>query len=1337
MYGGVGAAPILEALHGRLLRPGRRPVGLQREHLRRRLHGGPADPARHGFNDGWAWGGANSQYIIDQWTRDALTATGTQNTPGIWVQLFVNGLYWGLYNACGHIDNNYAAYFFGGQPADYNVIHSGSSFNVVAGNANAWYAMFNVARYGNVAGTGTMSATTLANPAAYALMAQYLNLPDFCDYIIVNYYGTNWDWDWHNFSWVYNTTTTTGSVFQDWDGEGMLQSPGGNITNRDTQGGPTELFVQLLANSDFRTMFADHVYKDLTTVLSPTNAAAMYQNLANTVTQAIIDESARWGNITGTQYTPANWTNRLNWELGSLFPVQAGYMFSEFETPVTFSAHYEGGSPKYTMYPSFNPPTLLVNGTVENGGTIALNDSLTMTISAPAGAVIYYTTDGSDPRASGGAGIGAVYTGPIVLTRGVEIKARVLSGSTWSALNDSTFYVNLAPFIRITELMYDPAPATAAELANPNYTPVDGQEDFEFVELANIGSTTVPLQGLAFTNGVSFTFPNVLLAAGQYIVVVSDEAAFEVRYPSVPTGQIAGQYTGHFSNSGEEVTLTSPGGGVIQDFSYDPSWYPQTAGGGFSLTVRSATQDLSLWDSSSGWQSASTPNGTPGYADPLTLPLPGSVVVNEVLSHTSAAPGDMIEFYNTTSQPINIGGWYVSDSNSNLMKYQIAAGTMIGAYGYYALSEYNNFGPMSSDPGRLAGFALNEHGDDVYLSNNYNGQAGGYREHQTIDSEVNGYSRGLYSKSTGGTDFTLLETPTFGTYNSATNSYSGAPNSVPYVSPLVTDEIMYAPSAATAAEAAAGYTDNDFEYVDLYNRSNLPVSLSNYYVEGGIGYTPGWLGDGNLVDNFPVSLITLSGTTATVTLDTTGAAFQNGEYVHIGGAAQPQYDGDFAIANLAVDSGAGTTTFTYVVSGSPASPATPVAGQSLTAGRDGELQTLESGAGATWSASSLTSASYTVYAHLNLYDGDNNLRTDMDSMAQYTVTCNGIPTTVLVDQNQVPATLSVGSLTYSIATGLATATVANGLSAGSIIHISGAAQTQYDGTFVVQGATPAAFTYQPLTAPGVYTATGAIKAGLNNVSDQPGDLQRYQRRGQRRAHPHHRRQAQRVDGGRLGGARGQRSTAHGARHAGFQLLFDRAPDGDLGPRRVRGHSEQLQRLRGTLQRRRRQQHPGARGLLGPSQQRRRYGRHVPDRQSRRRHGGRAGRVRALLPGRPRQLQQHVALADRAGRRRPGLDPHSHRRLRQRPDQLGVEQRGRHARPAQPRAGSVATVGSGQPRGPGPGEPDRRDQPRLERLVRSAQRRGPLRRLSQRQRHRHFDHRLLRGRQLCVRNKFHL
>ena len=235
----------------------------------------------------------------------------------------------------------------------------------------------------------------------------------------------------------------------------------------------------------------------------------------------------------------------------------------------------------------------------------------------------------------------------------------------------------------------------------------------------------------------------------------------------------------------------------------------------------------------------------------------------------------------------------------------------------------------------------------------------------------------------GSTNFTLLQAPSFGTLSGTT--YSGAATGIPYVSPLVSDEIMYDPAQPTVAEAAAGYVDNDFEYVELYNRSSSPVTLSDYYVGGGPGYTPGWLPDGSLADNFTVAGITSNGTTATVTIDSTATGFKTGDEIHIDGAAQSLYNGDFTIANVIVNSAAGTTTFTYMLNGSAASPATGT----LTAGKDSEFETLESGATATWSSSALASSSYTVYAHLNLYDGDNN-PLDLDSQAQYTITVGGV-----------------------------------------------------------------------------------------------------------------------------------------------------------------------------------------------------------------------------------------------------------------------------------------------------------------------------------------------------------
>ena len=60
---------------------------------------------------------------------------------------------------------------------------------------------------------------------------------------------------------------------------------------------------------------------------------------------------------------------------------------------------------------------------------------------------IYYTTDRSDPRELyGGVSASAeVYTGSFPLNEAVNIKARVLSNGTWSALTDATFVLETPP----------------------------------------------------------------------------------------------------------------------------------------------------------------------------------------------------------------------------------------------------------------------------------------------------------------------------------------------------------------------------------------------------------------------------------------------------------------------------------------------------------------------------------------------------------------------------------------------------------------------------------------------------------------------------------------------------------------------------------------------------------------------------------------------------------------------------------------------------------------------------------------------------------------------------
>jgi hypothetical protein len=791
---------------------------------------------RANFNDAWVWGGSDAQYIRDQFADQTLLAMGDSASHGTYVQLYINGLYWGLYNPTERPDTSFDATYMGGDKDDWDGLNADTAVNgsdVTEYNelVNFDFESGSTAAYQRVQGNNPDGTRNSSYPVL-------LDMNNYIDYMLLNFYIGNTDWPGHN--WYMGreedssstTLDSTGFKCFPWDSEMATGLQWSHDPNVNSIGGGwwagwmATTFDALKINADFRMLFADRAQKFLFNggALTVAAAQARYSALANTVQTAIIAESARWGDVSGTLYRPSDWLNSRDYVLSTWLSQRTSILIQQLKNA--------------SLYPTVAAPSYAVNGEVQYGGLFSPGDTLTITASA---SPIYYTLDGSDPRlAGGGLSPNAIlYSGPITLTEGVEVKARVYSGGTWSALSDAGYYVNLAPAIRITEMMYHPLPATADEIAR-GYTGSDNN-DFEYIEIKNIGTNALPLAGLRFDDGVTFTFPNITLAPNQYILVVANQAAFQIRYPSVSTSLIAGQYSGHLDSAGENVRLDAPNGGVVQEFIYDDAWYEQTDGEGFSLTVRDPLQTASLWQSGSGWRASALPNGSPGGDETNPIPTPGAIVINEVLAHPSTSGGDMIELHNTTSQAIDISGWFISDSSSNLTKYQIAANTTLAAGAYLVLTDEQNYGVGSGDSGVHTAFSLSERGGDLYLSSNAGGSAGGYREHVGIDYAPAGVSQGLYTKSTGETDFTLLETPTFG----AAPSYSGGANSEPYVAPVVLSEIMYHPAEPTAAEQTLGFTNEDaFEFLELYNNSGSPQTLSDFYIADGIGFTFGWYPDG-------------------------------------------------------------------------------------------------------------------------------------------------------------------------------------------------------------------------------------------------------------------------------------------------------------------------------------------------------------------------------------------------------------------------------------------------------------------------------------------------------------
>ncbi|MBC8293229.1 MAG: lamin tail domain-containing protein [Proteobacteria bacterium] len=174
--------------------------------------------------------------------------------------------------------------------------------------------------------------------------------------------------------------------------------------------------------------------------------------------------------------------------------------------------------------------------------------------------------------------------------------------------------------------------------------------------------------------------------------------------------------------------------------------------------------------------------------------------INEVFTHSD--PGiDWVEIYNSSSSPIDVGGWLLSDSLSNLSKYEIPSPTVIPSGGYVVLDQDALLFAFSSACG-----------DQVVLSEAVDGVLTGARDYAEFGAIENGVSFGRFPDAVG--PVMRLSEPTY--------AYA---NEKPLTAEVIVNEIMYHPPVT-------GLTING-EFVELYNPSGTTVDLfTDYGLDG-------------------------------------------------------------------------------------------------------------------------------------------------------------------------------------------------------------------------------------------------------------------------------------------------------------------------------------------------------------------------------------------------------------------------------------------------------------------------------------------------------------------------
>ncbi|MBX3433950.1 MAG: chitobiase/beta-hexosaminidase C-terminal domain-containing protein [Pirellulales bacterium] len=411
-------------------------------------------------------GNLQNTFTREEFSRDLQRDLDQPYTRSRYYHLYLDGVYWGLFETQERVEKFYGESYFGGDESDYDVVKHGlgdvGGTELADGNDLAWRQLFD---YGEL-----VAANPTANADVYWTMqglnpdgTRNPNLPvlldveNLIDFMMVIIYTGGYDSGISQFlgnnkanNWfgIYNRTTADrGFQFFVHDNEHSLGAAGTlhgsasidrtgpfNFGNESeyAQFNPQYLHQDLLGHLEYRQKFIDKTQEYFFNggpLTVANNIARMMERVVQ-VDPAIIAEAARWGDA---QVEPprnkTTWQNEINWLLNTYFPARGTIVLNQLR-----------GDGLFTTFaaPVFN----------QHGGDVPANFALTM---SGIGGTIYYTLDGvTDPRTIGG-GVNPssavqVYTGAVALGSNTTVKARLrTSGGLWSGLVEASFQVPATP----------------------------------------------------------------------------------------------------------------------------------------------------------------------------------------------------------------------------------------------------------------------------------------------------------------------------------------------------------------------------------------------------------------------------------------------------------------------------------------------------------------------------------------------------------------------------------------------------------------------------------------------------------------------------------------------------------------------------------------------------------------------------------------------------------------------------------------------------------------------------------------------------------------------------
>ena len=636
-------------------------------------------------NYGWQnSSGEHNTFLREIFTRDSQRDANQPYTRSRYYHLYLNGMYWGLYQTQERAEARFAADYLGGNSDDYDVVKvSGENYqrDIIAtdGNLDAWKRVWDLCvsgfkndyNYFLIQGKNTKGEFIKGGEVL-------VDIDNLIDYMINIFYSGNFDSptgaftgnkEPNNIYAIYNRSdNSAGFKFFIHDGEHTLSvdpvNPGiGLYENRVDIGTRTDglkmvvsqfkyfhpqwLHFKLSENAEYRMRFADRAEKQLKGIgiFTPQACLQRFEPRVKQIEYAIIAESARWGDsYRSNAFTKDNaWLPELNKLRNEYFPYRTATLIHQLK--------------QSKLFESIASPKIIHNGIEILDDKLKVNSVTKIEWQNPSSnGQILYTTNGSDPRLIGGNissnAIAIENYHETELLSSTLLKARIYNNGNWSALKTLSLLMPQLDYsnFKITELHYHPA-----DHIEVNDT--SSGKAYEFIEFKNTSDQlSINLTGLKIDSAINFHFPdNYILPPHHFFVAASKPSKFFKLYAM----EASGNFSNNFSNGGEEVIIQNAKNENIIHFTYDDmSPWPENPDGNGPSLVSAEPNPTGNPNNPYYWAGSYFANGSP-FADDST-----SILLKTENTFAVARKNNMQVFPNPTNNTITIHGNALTNSDA-------------------------------------------------------------------------------------------------------------------------------------------------------------------------------------------------------------------------------------------------------------------------------------------------------------------------------------------------------------------------------------------------------------------------------------------------------------------------------------------------------------------------------------------------------------------------------------------------------------------------------------------------------------------------------------------------